>query len=117
MDNTQVVSVESPKEETVIREYTLAEAERTFTLSEETIAILMETTSEADGRGLNSSMQFWAERFIKQHAKVQANLWKVADDKSIFANAQRGSQSAKLAVLASLGIKGDAATQLLKGIK
>lgn len=115
METTIVANaVEEQKE---LREYTEEELTRTFTISEECYNILRETVDDADARGLNSSMQFWLERFVKQHSKVQANLWKKADDQSIFSQAQRGSNQAKLAVLASLGIKGDAATELLKRVK
>ena len=110
MENTVAV------EEKVLREYSEEELTRTFTISEECYNTLMEIVNEADSRGLNSSAQFWLERLTKQHAKVQANLWKKADDVSIFTQAQRGSRQAQVALLASLGIKGDKAQELLKNI-
>jgi len=104
------------KDDLVVREYTEDELTRTFTISVEAYKILMEVVDEADSRGLNSSAQFWLERLTRQHAKVTMGLWKKADDVSIFTQAQRGSKSAQVALLASLGIKGEDAKELLKKI-
>ena len=86
-------------------------------ISQETYAIVNEVAERAGGRGLQDGFQFWLERLACQHAKVQENLWNKADDGSMFARAQKGNTQAKLAVLASLGLKGEAAQKFLASIK
>jgi hypothetical protein len=110
---TTTVAVKANEEEKVLREYTEEELTRTFTISEECYANLMEMVSEAESRGLNTSAQFWLESQALKHFKVTQNLWKKADDTSMFTRAQRGNVTAKLAVLASLGVKGEEAKKLL----
>ena len=71
----------------------------------------------ASSRGLQDGFDYWLCSLAMKHAKVQENLWNKADDISIFTRAQKGNTQAKMAVLASLGIKGDAAKAFLANIK
>ena len=86
-------------------------------VSQECYDTVKEIAERASGRGLQDGFQFWLERLACQHAKVQENLWNKADDGSMFARAQKGNTQAKLAVLASLGLKGEAAQKFLASIK
>lgn len=86
-------------------------------ISQECYDAVKAIAERASGRGLQDGFEFWLCRLAQQHAKVQENLWDKADDSSIFTRAQKGNTQAKLAVLASLGIKGDAAKQMLATLK
>ena len=86
-------------------------------ITQECYDAIQATRERASGRGLQDGFEYWLCRLAVQHAKVQENLWDKADDSSIFSRAQKGNTQAKIAVLASLGIKGDAAKQFLATLK
>jgi hypothetical protein len=116
MSDTQVVEMKS---EAVVVEKLVNEGEEhlVVVITQETYDAIRAIADTASERGLQDGFEYWLQRLAVQHAKVQENLWKKADDTSIFARAQKGNTQARVAVLASLGIKGDDVQKFLKSLK
>lgn len=86
-------------------------------LDQETYDVVAAIAETAGARGMQDGFTFWLCRLAKQHAKVQENLWRKADDTSMFVRAQHGNTQAMIAVLASIGVKGDKASELLSQLR
>jgi hypothetical protein len=75
------------------------------TLSQEVYDAVKDIAERADGRGLNSSFDYWLSTLITKHAKVVHNTWDQNDITSMAKLALAGNNQARRAMGKSLGLQ------------
>lgn len=81
-------------------------------ISQETYDEVSNIVLMAEDRQLSSSFEYWLAALATKHAKVQEKLWNNADDAATLKRAKGGNLQAKIAMLVSLGLTTEKATEI-----